>query len=328
MKNFSIIVPVYNAQSTLQACLEAIVKTKDFSKECELIVADDGSTDASREIAEKRGAKIISTPSNRGAGFIRNLGAQEASGEYLFFVDSDVILSTRNILDYIKDDFERYKIVGINGLYEPRLHFTNFISVYKLLYMCFGQRVLGQFSPAASSSMMVVKRQIFLDSGGFDESYQGVMSEDIELSIRLSLKQGQEWLFDARIKGQHRKRFNLLGVLKTNCLRIKGIARLTQKKGYQKAYLRSCTSHTGGRPLFMAFTILFLLLSFLWANFLWLVLMFGFLFVLTQRKFFVYLKRQQGTPFAFLGILFSFFEMAVAVACAVFWKIFYNFKKQ
>src|SRR3989344_2069802 len=125
-KYLSIIVPVFNAEATLEKCLEAIRNIKGFSKECELIVADDGSDDSSWDIAKKYTDKIVRSPKNEGAAFTRNLGARSAKGEFLLFVDSDVILSTLDILSYLKEDFPRNDICGIAGISAEETIFTNF----------------------------------------------------------------------------------------------------------------------------------------------------------------------------------------------------------
>lgn len=87
----SIIVPVYNTQERLPACLDSLLaqKMSDF----ELILVDDGSTDRSGEICWKYAARdhrirFFSKP-NAGVGAARNLGLDQARGEWLAFCDSD-----------------------------------------------------------------------------------------------------------------------------------------------------------------------------------------------------------------------------------------------
>lgn len=87
----SIIVPVYNAESTLRRCADSILEQSypDF----ELILVDDGSKDASPLICDgymqkDARVRVIHKP-NSGASATRNLGIAEARGRYLQFVDSD-----------------------------------------------------------------------------------------------------------------------------------------------------------------------------------------------------------------------------------------------
>lgn len=88
---YSIIIPVYNAQTTLPRCLDSIV-TQKFS-DYELLLINDGSKDDSdkicREYAEKYPQIRYFPKENGGVSSARNLGLEQARGEYILFVDSD-----------------------------------------------------------------------------------------------------------------------------------------------------------------------------------------------------------------------------------------------
>lgn len=87
----SIIVPIFNMQKYLPACIESIIG--QTLKEIEIILVDDGSTDKSLEICKKyamRDHRIkIITQDNSGVSAARNKGLEVASGEYIGFVDAD-----------------------------------------------------------------------------------------------------------------------------------------------------------------------------------------------------------------------------------------------
>lgn len=92
MTNLSIIVPIYNAESYLPACLDSLLKSDGIEK-TEIVLIDDGSNDSSGSIADKYAAShdnisVIHTD-NQGASGARNRGIREATGSYLFFCDSD-----------------------------------------------------------------------------------------------------------------------------------------------------------------------------------------------------------------------------------------------
>lgn len=87
----SIVIPVYNVQDYLEACLESI-RTQDFD-DFEVIAVDDGSTDGSAELCDRFAVedtrfKVVHKP-NGGVSSARNAGIDAACGEYLMFVDSD-----------------------------------------------------------------------------------------------------------------------------------------------------------------------------------------------------------------------------------------------
>ena len=88
----SVIVPVYNAESTLRRCADSILEQS--YPDLELILVDDGSKDASPLICDSYMQKdarirVIHKP-NSGASATRNLGIAEARGRYLQFVDSSI----------------------------------------------------------------------------------------------------------------------------------------------------------------------------------------------------------------------------------------------
>lgn len=91
MKKVSIIVPVYNAAAYLPACLDSILK-QTYPK-LELIIINDGSTDASLQIAaryQQQDTRVyVHDKPNSGPGSARNKGLDMATGEFVQFVDAD-----------------------------------------------------------------------------------------------------------------------------------------------------------------------------------------------------------------------------------------------
>lgn len=88
----SIIIPVYNVSKYLRRCLDSIISQRDSMAEFEMILVDDGSTDDSGKICDEYGRYEYITvihKKNEGLGFARNSGLEWATGEYVFFVDSD-----------------------------------------------------------------------------------------------------------------------------------------------------------------------------------------------------------------------------------------------
>lgn len=92
----SIVLPVYNVETYLAPCLESLV-SQNFPN-MEIIAVNDGSTDRSPEILKDFQSRFpekikIFTTENKGVSHARNYGASMASGEYLWFVDSDDFIS-------------------------------------------------------------------------------------------------------------------------------------------------------------------------------------------------------------------------------------------
>ena len=87
----SLIIPVYNVEKYLRACLDSVLNQS--YKNLEIILVNDGSTDSSRLICEEyklRDSRIkLINQKNKGLSSARNVGIKAATGEYLSFVDSD-----------------------------------------------------------------------------------------------------------------------------------------------------------------------------------------------------------------------------------------------
>lgn len=99
----SIIIPVYNSENYLTECIESAIAQTWNNKE--IIIVDDGSTDNSFKIATKYAIhsciKIISQK-NKGASAARNVGLNEAKGDYIQFLDADDLLGRDKIEEQMK----------------------------------------------------------------------------------------------------------------------------------------------------------------------------------------------------------------------------------
>lgn len=120
---FSIIIPNYNKEEYVRETLESIFN--QTYKNFEVIVVDDGSTDKSIEIIKEFDIKLFHTNRKR-AGGARNVGIDNATGDYIIFLDSDdyftdnIVLERLNnlingedmiFLNYTKDKFGEVMII-------------------------------------------------------------------------------------------------------------------------------------------------------------------------------------------------------------------------
>ncbi|MEQ1888135.1 MAG: TIGR04283 family arsenosugar biosynthesis glycosyltransferase [Alphaproteobacteria bacterium] len=87
----SVIIPTLNAESTLPQTLSALIPGVVSGLVKDVIISDGGSADASRDIAEDTGCKVVTGPAGRGAQLAR--GALAARGNWLLFLHADTVLS-------------------------------------------------------------------------------------------------------------------------------------------------------------------------------------------------------------------------------------------
>ena len=98
-KLVTVVVPIYNVERYLEKCLTSIIL--QTYKNLEVILVNDGSTDNSLNICkefEKEDSRIrIISQENKGLSVARNVGIENAKGEYIAFVDSDDFISCKFI---------------------------------------------------------------------------------------------------------------------------------------------------------------------------------------------------------------------------------------
>jgi len=99
----SIIIPCFNCSKTIKRCLNSVVN--QTYKNIEIIVVNDGSRDDTLSILKKYQSRdpriVLINKTNTGVSASRNIGINEAMGEYITFVDSDDYLDLKTIQKYI-----------------------------------------------------------------------------------------------------------------------------------------------------------------------------------------------------------------------------------
>ncbi len=176
MPAISIVVPALNEEKFLPILLESI-KQQTFT-DYEVIVADAGSTDKTKTIAKKYGAKVV--PGGMpGPG--RNRGAEVATGEFLFFFDSDVYLP-KDFLEKAYDEMQdRFlDMATCEFLPESDLQLDKIMFKLANLHVKLNQT----FNPRAAGFCIFITRRLFHRIGGFDESVK--IAEDHDLVDRAS----------------------------------------------------------------------------------------------------------------------------------------------
>ena len=108
----SVIVPTKNRSALLRQALESVVALAGPDLEIELVVADNGSTDDSRDVARALGAKVVDavTP---GAGATRNAGLRAATGDFITFLDDDDVWLPENVRPQLRLLRERPDLDGV-----------------------------------------------------------------------------------------------------------------------------------------------------------------------------------------------------------------------
>ena len=175
----SIIIPTLNEEEYLPKLLESI-RAQRF-KDMEIIVADAGSKDRTREIAKNRGCKVV-----KGGlpGKGRNEGAKVARGEILFFIDSDATIPPHFFERFLRE-FNRRKL-DVAGCAMKLPGKKKMYRVFEKLYTLYF-KATERFYPHATNCI-VIKRQLHEKIGGFDETMK--LGEDF-FYVRSAAKKGK-----------------------------------------------------------------------------------------------------------------------------------------
>src|SRR4028118_1289230 len=185
MPIFSVIIPVYNGEKTIQETIESVLNQTftDF----ELIVINDGSQDSTLEIVERiqdSRLNVFSYP-NAGQAASRNRGFSHASGEYISFIDADDLWTPDKLeaqLRALQDNpqaavaYSWTKCIDESGQFSRRgSHISATGDVY-------GKLLLIDFIENGSNPL--IRRQALIKVGSFDESLPA--AEDWDMWLRLA----------------------------------------------------------------------------------------------------------------------------------------------
>ncbi|GGK17535.1 hypothetical protein GCM10007962_09670 [Yeosuana aromativorans] len=196
----SVIIPVYNCESYIEKAVMSVLQQPDV---IEIVVVNDGSTDATEQILEglqETNPKIKvyhhENKSNKGRSASRNLGIKKTTGNYIAFIDADDF--------YLENRFSNDKIIfesddSIEGVYNAiGVHFYRDASIsekesLKLTSVNKSIKSNNLFEDLLyyknghfSIDGLTVKKNIFNKVGYFDESLE--VAEDTNLILRMSLK--------------------------------------------------------------------------------------------------------------------------------------------
>jgi glycosyltransferase involved in cell wall biosynthesis len=216
MPTLAVIIPVRNGGAAFQRCLEAFSASSVPPREW--IVVDDGSTDASRQRAEASGARVLCTERpGAGPAHARNLAAQHAAGDLLFFCDADVEIRP-DTLAHIQRAFTADPgLAALFGSYDDAPGDSGFISQYKNLMHHYVHQRGAEDASTFWSGCGAIRRELFLQFGGFSPRYALPSIEDIELGGAL-VQRGHRIRLDKSLQVKHLKRWTLLSLLHSDIL--------------------------------------------------------------------------------------------------------------
>ena len=316
----SVVIPNYNVEKTIGRCLEAAVASK--YPNFEVVVVDDCSSDGSTSIIEKYPCRLIRLSQHGGASKARNTGAQESTGEILFFIDGDCLLQSDTLAKAAAAYRKEGPGVIIGGTYTLLPYDQKFFSIFQSVYIHYSETKNTQNPDYVATHAMLIEKDLFQKNSGFKELFMPIL-EDVEFSHRLK-KKGTRLLMVPEIQVQHIFNFTL----------TKSIRNGIRKSKYWSIYSiknRDLFSDSGTASQEFKFNvlscfinILLVFLGILLKNggvFLPVLLLFGSNFYLNRNLFRAF-YRAKGPFFAIPALLYYTLAYPFAVGLGVFSGIF------
>jgi glycosyltransferase involved in cell wall biosynthesis len=250
LPQFSVIIPTYNRLDLLSRTL-ASVRNQTFN-DYEIIVIDDGSTDQTWEYLSSADHSIKAfRQNNQGAGPARNLGAAKARGRYFVFLDSDDVWFPWTLATFFELIRKRGEPAILSGKF---IEFSEACDLEAITDEGVAADVFTNHLASSRSryfvgaNNMVLRRDVFLESGGFVDGR--LNCEDHDLMLRLGLAPGFVQVLAPTTLGWYRHAASETSDLRST---VDGLSRMIRQErtgaypgGLTCAKQRRCliTSHT------------------------------------------------------------------------------------
>jgi len=225
-KYLTVIIPTYNRAKTLEKCLTALAGQTYPGSGFEVIIADDGSTDRTGELAASfMNGKIVDVKyfrqENKGPAAARNLGIKNAAGDVILFMGDDMLagpdLLERHTAWHLKNAKDSAALLGY-ATWDPELEITPFMFWLENGGPQFSFNRLedgGEADPRLYfyTCNISLKRRFLTGNGLFDEEFPYAAYEDMELGCRLKAA-GLKLFFDRKAVAWHHHYTSLEGACK------------------------------------------------------------------------------------------------------------------
>jgi glycosyltransferase involved in cell wall biosynthesis len=192
----SVVIPAYNAAATLDETL-CSVRAQTHSA-LEIIVVDDGSTDATRALAERHAAADprvhVLHQANAGVAAARNAGWKHSRSEFIAFVDADDLWAPTKIERQVQALLQGGDQCGLVYCWMSRIDASGAVirNHGETRHEGFVLDAILQSNIVGNGSAALLRRQALVDNGGFDSSLRAAGAEGCE-----------DWLLYARVAATH-----------------------------------------------------------------------------------------------------------------------------
>ena len=186
----SLIIPAWNAESTIKDCLLSAIKANLPPNE--IIVVDDVSTDTTvniitKLIKEHSSINLVKLDKNVGPAAARDHGAKIASGDIIFFTDSDTLVLENTFVNCL-NTMKEYKAEAVSGIYHPEPINKGPAQLYKALffYYQFARHKKPFAYETFNGQIAAIKKEVYIKTGGYNKDILwGMDNENEEFGRRI-----------------------------------------------------------------------------------------------------------------------------------------------
>jgi len=217
--SLSVIMPTVSWTGCFEPCLRAVLEHSAAlgGGGAEILVVFDGVGGPPLWLTDA-GVKVVTTGDCRGPAHARNLGAAEASGNVLLFLDADVEIAP-DALERIRTAFTATPdLVALFGSYDDAPACTGVVSQFRNLLHHHTHTSHPGRAASFWSGCGAIRSAAFFDVGGFDDDFRHPSVEDIELGLRVQAAGGRIVL-DPAIQCKHHKSWSLRSMVMTDIFR-------------------------------------------------------------------------------------------------------------
>lgn len=180
----TIIIPIYNAEKSIEKCVNSIIKQK--YRNIEILLINDGSKDKSLDICKILKSRdnriILIDKENEKVSKTRNRGIQEAKGKYIMFVDSD---------DYINEDMVKEMAKGIEEFDICTCNY-NYVDNNKEIV----RSKLSSFSTDENNRYIEILQRDLLFNPLWNKIYKTKIIKENNIKFEPNIQVGEDYLFN------------------------------------------------------------------------------------------------------------------------------------
>jgi cellulose synthase/poly-beta-1,6-N-acetylglucosamine synthase-like glycosyltransferase len=200
LAKLAFVIPAYNEEALIGACLESVLSEVQRSgADVEIVVVNNASKDRTKEIAQSYAGVKVVDEMQKGLVHARHAGFENSTAELVANIDADTKLPVGWITTVLAEFDKNPKLVGLSGPYiYYDLSLWNQVLVRLFYYLSYAMYLINRFVLKVGSMIQggnfVIKRSAWIKAGGYDRSI-AFYGEDTDIAVRMSKVGPVKWTF-------------------------------------------------------------------------------------------------------------------------------------